>query len=146
MQGATVDRAHVFADGGGRELAYVAMSRARDSSHVYVAADDLDQAVEDLRVEWAIDRRQRWVLDVDEPAAVGRQQRPGLALRTDATLRAARLQAERDALRAVAPEANDRLRSIDLQLRLCGTRNLAGTRSSSGSSMRVSSKRLLTGT
>jgi len=31
MQGATVDRAHVFADGGGRELAYVAMSRARES-------------------------------------------------------------------------------------------------------------------
>lgn len=36
MQGATVDRAHVFADGGGRELAYVAMSRARESSQVYV--------------------------------------------------------------------------------------------------------------
>lgn len=53
MQGATVDRAHVFADGGGRELVYVAMNRARDTSQVYVAADDLDQAVEDLMVEWS---------------------------------------------------------------------------------------------
>jgi ATP-dependent exoDNAse (exonuclease V) alpha subunit len=51
MQGATVDRAHVFADGGGRELAYVAMSRARETSHVYVVADDLDQAGEDLTAE-----------------------------------------------------------------------------------------------
>ena len=33
-QGATVNRAHPFADGGGRELAYVAMSRARDTAHV----------------------------------------------------------------------------------------------------------------
>ena len=30
-QGSTVARAHLFADGGGRELAYVAMSRARQS-------------------------------------------------------------------------------------------------------------------
>lgn len=52
MQGAIVDRAHVCADGGGRELAYVAMSRPRPSQ-VYVTADDLDQAVEDLRLEWS---------------------------------------------------------------------------------------------
>ena len=37
-QGATVDVAHVLDDGGGRELAYVAMSRARHASHVYTAA------------------------------------------------------------------------------------------------------------
>lgn len=37
-QGATVDTAHVLADGGGRELAYVAMSRARGQSHVHLVA------------------------------------------------------------------------------------------------------------
>ena len=47
-QGATVDVAHRFHDGGGRELAYVAMSRARHHTTVHVVADDLDQAVEDL--------------------------------------------------------------------------------------------------
>ena len=118
MQGATVDRAHVFADGGGRELAYVAMSRARDTSHVYVAADDLDQAVEDLTAEWSSERRQRWVLDVDEPAIDDRTRRPSLARRTESTLRLERLRSERDALQAVAPEATERLRSLDLQLRL----------------------------
>jgi ATP-dependent exoDNAse (exonuclease V) alpha subunit len=118
MQGATVDRAHVFADGGGRELAYVATSRARDTSHVYVVADGLDQAAEDLTVEWSADRRQRWVLDVDEPAIDDRGRRPSLAGRTESTLRLARLRAERDAVQAVAPQADIRLRSLDLQLRL----------------------------
>lgn len=118
MQGATVDRAHVFADGGGRELAYVAMSRARDTSHVYVTADDLDQAVEDLTLEWSPDRRQRWVLDVDEPAVDDRARRPSLTQRTDSTLRLARLRAERHAVQAVAPDAAERLRSLDLRFRL----------------------------
>jgi conjugative relaxase-like TrwC/TraI family protein len=118
MQGATVDRAHLFADGGGRELAYVAMSRARDTTHVYVVADDVDQAVEDLAVEWSADRRQRWVLDVDEPAVDDLVRRPSLGRRTETTLRLARLRAEREAVQAVAPEAETRLRSLDLQLRL----------------------------
>ena len=118
MQGATVDRAHVFADGGGRELAYVAMSRARDTSHVYVVADDHEQAAEDLTVEWSTDSRQRWILDVDEPALGDRARRPNLAYRTETTLRLARLRAERDAVQAMAPEADARLRSLDLQLRL----------------------------
>ncbi|MDQ2754515.1 MAG: hypothetical protein M3R71_03085, partial [Actinomycetota bacterium] len=48
-QGATVARAHLFADGGGRELAYVAMSRARQSTHVWAEADDTAQAIEDLQ-------------------------------------------------------------------------------------------------
>jgi ATP-dependent exoDNAse (exonuclease V) alpha subunit len=39
-QGATVDTAHVFADGGGRELGYVEMSRARGRTQVYCIADD----------------------------------------------------------------------------------------------------------
>lgn len=94
------------------------MSRARDSSHVYLAADDDGQAVDDLAVEWSADRRQRWVLDVDEPAIDDRARQPSLARRTESTLRLARLRSERDAVQAVAPEAIERLRSLDLQLRL----------------------------
>ncbi len=45
-QGATFDTSHLFADGGGRELGYVAMSRARASSHVYVVADNFIRALD----------------------------------------------------------------------------------------------------
>jgi ATP-dependent exoDNAse (exonuclease V) alpha subunit len=47
-QGATVDTTHTVEDGGGRELAYVATSRGRKRNTVYVEADDLEQAIEDL--------------------------------------------------------------------------------------------------
>lgn len=62
-QGATVDAAHVLDDGGGRELAYVAMSRARHASHVYVAAGDLRYAAERLAWSWDQERRQQWASD-----------------------------------------------------------------------------------
>jgi ATP-dependent exoDNAse (exonuclease V) alpha subunit len=62
-QGATVDTTHYLEDGGGRELAYVALSRARHRSAVYTHADDLDTAIDDLSVAWAIERRQEWVID-----------------------------------------------------------------------------------
>jgi conjugative relaxase-like TrwC/TraI family protein len=62
-QGATVDTAHYLEDGGGRELAYVALSRARQRSTVYAQADDLAQATEDLAVAWSSERRQEWVID-----------------------------------------------------------------------------------
>ena len=68
-QGATVARAHLFADGGGRELAYVAMSRARQSTHIWAVADDLAQAVEDLRRDWSIGRSPTWAIDTGLPAA-----------------------------------------------------------------------------
>ena len=117
-QAATVDRAHVLADGGGRELAYVAMSRARGTSHVYVVADDVDQAAEDLGAEWRRAARQRWVLDTDQVAGDDGHRRPDLARRTDATVRLARLRAERDAVAAVTRGADARLRVIDANLRL----------------------------
>ena len=60
-QGSTVDVAHVLDDGGGRELAYVAMSRARAASHVYVTAPDARQAAERLAWTWDQQRRQAWV-------------------------------------------------------------------------------------
>ncbi len=118
MQGATVDRAHVFADGGGRELAYVAMTRARESSHVYVVADYQDQAVDDLTREWSTERRERWILDTDEPAQDGDARRPNLARRTSWAIRQAQLRAEEEAVRAVAPWAEQRLRALEMQRRL----------------------------
>ncbi len=66
-QGQTVERAHVYADGGGRELAYVAMSRAKEASHAYLVADSLDQAAEDLRREWSAERRMGWARDLGVP-------------------------------------------------------------------------------
>ncbi len=66
-QGATVDRAHLYADGGGRELAYVAMSRARDTSTAWVVADDVDQAADDLTRDWATRKTPTWALDTGMP-------------------------------------------------------------------------------
>jgi hypothetical protein len=109
-QGATVDTTHLYADGGGRELAYVAMSRARIATHVHIVADDLDYAAADLTAEWAVDRRQRWTLDVDAPAAPGDTLRPDLAGRIDETLHQARLRAEKQARRAIT---GHEARSID---------------------------------
>jgi hypothetical protein len=65
-QGATVDVTHVLADGGGRELAYVAMSRARHESHVHVVAQDDRWAHDHLVWAWGQDRRQGWALDREE--------------------------------------------------------------------------------
>jgi hypothetical protein len=65
-QGATVDVAYLFADGGGRKLGCVAMSRARHSSKVHVVADGHDQAVEDLVRDWS-ERRQTWAIDTARP-------------------------------------------------------------------------------
>jgi conjugative relaxase-like TrwC/TraI family protein len=70
-QGATYDRAHVLAAGGGRELAYVAMSRARDRTTVHATADDLTQAVDDLQADWGVAHHQRWIADT--PARLGHE-------------------------------------------------------------------------
>jgi hypothetical protein len=94
------------------------MSRARESSHVYVVADDIQQAVEDLTREWTTERRQRWVIDTGTPAEPGARRRPDLARVVDNAIRRARLRAERDAVRAVAPDAVQRLSALDIQLRL----------------------------
>ncbi len=92
-QGSTVEVAHVLDDGGGRELAYVAMSRARHASHVYVTAPDCRQAAERLAFAWDQQRRQPWITDL--PPAVDP---------------IAELVAERDRLLATIPPAvNERL-------------------------------------
>ena len=64
-QGATVDATYALADGGGRELAYVAMSRARHESHVHVVAPNPAEADQRVAWAWGQERRQRWVLDQD---------------------------------------------------------------------------------
>lgn len=92
-QGATHEHAHVLAAGGGRELAYVALSRARRGTTIHVTADSLDQAVEQLIGDWHVERGQRWVTDTTEgvaheaiepvaPAAPGPQLSPRQRLRS----------------------------------------------------------------
>jgi conjugative relaxase-like TrwC/TraI family protein len=66
-QGLTTETCHHLADGGGRELAYVAASRARQHTTIHPVADDLDQAVEDLTRDWSADRRPRWAIDTGIP-------------------------------------------------------------------------------
>ena len=66
-QGATVDVTYALEDGGGRELAYVAMSRARHESHVHVVAPDAGHAAERLA----------WAWEQQKPPDVGAGQRAG---------------------------------------------------------------------
>jgi conjugative relaxase-like TrwC/TraI family protein len=73
-QGATYDRAHVLAAGGGRELAYVALSRARHHTAIHATGDDLAQAVDDLQGDWGVERHQRWITDT--PARIGQHPDP----------------------------------------------------------------------
>ncbi|HET7719051.1 MAG TPA: hypothetical protein VFK43_03725, partial [Acidimicrobiales bacterium] len=102
-QGATVGRAHIYEDGGGRELAYVKMSRARERSTVYVVADSPEQAAEDLGRVWSQSRRIGWAIDQGTPApGIGPEPAPA-ALAVSASLRHARLVAERAAVAAVVP-------------------------------------------
>lgn len=65
FQGATVDVCHRIEDGGGRELAYVAMSRGREANFTYCVADTPEQAVEDLCGAWKHEQRDIWVHDTD---------------------------------------------------------------------------------
>ncbi|HTT90882.1 MAG TPA: hypothetical protein VMF65_15115, partial [Acidimicrobiales bacterium] len=108
-QGATFGTTHLFADGGGRELGYVAMSRARNSATVHVIADNIGQAVEDLSWDWGRERRQFWAIDTGTPdTPVGRHPlETELDKQVPADLRAvlwrARLKAERSAVVSLAP-------------------------------------------
>jgi hypothetical protein len=81
-QGSTVARAHLFADGGGRELAYVAMSRASQCTHAWLVADDVGQAADDLRRDWCARRTPTWALDIGLPgdAEAIRELGPALAM------------------------------------------------------------------
>jgi hypothetical protein len=104
-QGDTVDVAHRLEDGGGRELAYVSMSRARRRSTAHVVADDLDQAREDLTREWASERRPRWAIDSGTPAnrPLDVEAHPDVPAPMRSVLRRARLEAERQAVAGAFP-------------------------------------------
>ena len=103
-QGSTVDVAHVLDDGGGRELAYVAMSRARTASHIYVTALDPQDAAQRLTWGWDQQRRQQWITH-----------RHHLAAQTAA--RTAELVAERDRLAAsIPPDVTDQLTRLRHQI------------------------------
>jgi hypothetical protein len=94
-QGSTTDRAHLFADGGGRELAYVAMSRGRESTHVWTVAEDLPQGMDDLRRDWSTLRTPTWALDTALPHPTTLTREHFQALPSDQQARlAALLQAE----------------------------------------------------
>ncbi len=127
-QGATFDTAHLFADGGGRELGYVGMSRARQYAQVHVVADNVGQAVEDLTWDWSRERRQNWAIDTGTPDG---QPRHPLEIEADkhtsgslrATLGLARLKAERAAVAATAadrpePALRHRVATLDRHIQL----------------------------
>jgi hypothetical protein len=117
-QGATAERAHLLADGGGRELAYVGMSRARQASFAYVVADDQAQAKEDLVREWSHIRRPRWAMDLgtpgDDHVGLGPDESQGRRL----ALRHAYLSVQQEALlRATAPGVAKELEGTLAELR-----------------------------
>jgi uncharacterized coiled-coil protein SlyX len=92
---------HYVAEGGGRELAYVAMSRARGPSIVHAVADDLGQAIDDITHDWSFDRNQQWI---------SRTARPGVdptigAVPSDPKSTRAHLVAELATLDRVGPPA-----------------------------------------
>jgi conjugative relaxase-like TrwC/TraI family protein len=119
-QASTIDVAHRFDDGGGRELAYVSMSRGRESNTVHVVADTVDQAVEDLTRDWAVERRARWAIDsgtqATEPFAVEHHDRAPAGMR--AALHHARVEAKRRAVAAaIPPDGRAELARLEQQLR-----------------------------
>jgi hypothetical protein len=104
-QGDTVDVSHRYFDGGGRELAYVSMSRARHEARVYAIADDVDQAKGDLARDWSGDRRQRWAIDTGTPTSsvAELEHQPDVPTRLQAVIHEGRLRSERDAVAAAIP-------------------------------------------
>lgn len=109
MHGSTTEISRLYSDGGGRELAYVAMSRAREASFVYAVADTQGQAAEDLCREWSISRRPHWASELGWPSATRpAQKRPRLSEDKAAAVRLAHLRAERQAvLGAIPPDPSD---------------------------------------
>jgi hypothetical protein len=116
-QGSTTARADLFADGGGRELAYVAMSRARETTHAWVVANDLAQAAEDLRQDWSARRTPTWALDAALPSTTFREAIVSLANPGHARVVALALAQARATAKAVG-----HLQALDLAPELALTR------------------------
>jgi conjugative relaxase-like TrwC/TraI family protein len=81
-QGATSDRAHVLAEGGGRQLTYVALSRARHHTTIHTTADNHDQALETLTDDWTTNHDQPWLTPTTRPGQDPRTQ-PAIAAPAD---------------------------------------------------------------
>ena len=105
---------------------------------MYLVADDVDQAVDDLRWSWSQSKRIGWAIDQGVPH---HKRRPGREREAvSASLRHARLVAERQALASIIPQdpgfafrrAEGRVRQLESALvdleRAEGTRALRGTR------------------
>ena len=131
-QGATCEAAYTFSDGGGRELAYVAMSRGRALNCTVAVADDLQQATDDLVRDWSKERRWHWAIDQGTPTTVPRRESV-----TDLALRRAALDLDRKVVAALVPvdvtqeleaahEARDRARQ-DLENLRQGRGDFLGT-------------------
>ena len=117
MQGATAEVAHLYADGGGRELAYVGLSRAKDASYLYLAADDVSQAADDLRREWALSARPRWATDVGRPEWGATKRVPELSAAQMAAVELEWYRASRPAFAAAIPvDHSARLAEMKRQL------------------------------
>jgi hypothetical protein len=78
---------------------------------VWVVADDLEQAAEDLAREWSVERRPRWAIDRGTPVVkTAAEPEQGTPPMHEATVRRARLEAERRALLAqVPPDPNPKI-------------------------------------
>ena len=82
------------------------MSRARESAHAWVVADDVGQAAEDLRRDWAARRTPTWAWDIGLPgdAEAVRELGPALPMSDRARVVAialAQSEGSRDALRGL---------------------------------------------
>ena len=94
------------------------MSRAKECSTVYVVADSLNQATEDLRREWGTERRLGWVIDTGTPVSDPLEAEVSRAVARPMrdALRHGRLVAERDAILAVVPaNPTAEIRAAELQ-------------------------------
>jgi hypothetical protein len=98
-QGATSDRTHYLAEGGGRELAYVALSRARHHTTIHAVADNLDHALDTIRTDWTHTNHDTWISPTTTPGTDPRHQ-PTIV--EEAHLRW-RLVGELDRLHALTP-------------------------------------------
>ncbi len=93
------------------------MSRAREATHVYLAADDQAQAREDLVRDWSTSRRVRWAIDTTWPAEATQAREVPLHLIYPGLERAV-VKATGEAIAAVipAPVTDGQIRLADRRL------------------------------
>lgn len=127
-QGATSDRTHYYADGGGRELAYVAASRARHHTTIHTVADNLGQAIERLATDWSRLQHDTWL---SPTTTIGHDPHHDTTEADDLLAERARLEQElADTLALSPPDVTDELQLATARLDALRTERehcLAGT-------------------